>query len=165
MSWDSRRKPEYPERTHAEHANSTQKSPTMVDKMWSTPNNLPVTFIHSRKQLCEVLWSNVRLVLLPRVTIITPQHDQLPLFPPHWTKMRDLHNHRTLRKQSIIIFVKLVHNLRKKEEKTFDLSPSLLQKNPKPTQGTEPQQVRPPPVGWPAPHPLPWVEDRPVCVF
>lgn len=34
-----------------------------------------------------------------------------------------------------------------------------------PTRGTEPQLVRPPPAGWPAPLPPPWVEGRPACAF
>lgn len=55
------------------------------------------TFIHSSKQLSEVFWSGVRLVLFPRVAIVTSQHNQLPLFPPHGTKMRNLHDHRTER--------------------------------------------------------------------
>lgn len=44
---------------------------------------LALTFVHSRQQLGEVFWSEVKLVLLPRVSVVAPQHDQLPLFPAH----------------------------------------------------------------------------------
>ena len=69
-------------------------------KCWTALNNLSFTFIHSSKQLSEVFWSGVSLVLLPRVTIVTPQHDQFSLLPPHGAKMRDLHNHRTERENA-----------------------------------------------------------------
>lgn len=66
-------------------------------KYWTIMNNWSFTFIHPSEQVSEVFWSGIRLVLLPRVTIVTPQHNQLPLFPPHGPKMRDLHNYRTKR--------------------------------------------------------------------
>lgn len=55
------------------------------------------TFVHAVEQITELLWSVVRLMFLPRVTVIAAQHNQLPLLPPHGAKMRDLHNHRAAR--------------------------------------------------------------------
>lgn len=60
------------------------------------------TFIHSSEKISQVFCPDLRLVLLPCVAVIAPQHNQLPLLPPHGAEMRDLHYDGTgTRKSSV----------------------------------------------------------------
>lgn len=63
------------------------------------PSALFSTFIHASEQLHQVFLSGVKLMLLPRVAVVAPQHNQLSLSAPHGTKVRDLYDHRTLEKK------------------------------------------------------------------
>lgn len=55
------------------------------------------TFIHAIKELMEILSFAIIKMLLPGLSILTPQHDELALIPPHGSEMRDLNNHRAVR--------------------------------------------------------------------
>lgn len=52
------------------------------------------TFIHPAEELIEVVGLTVVQVLLPGLSVLAAQQDQLSLVASHRAKMRDLHYHR-----------------------------------------------------------------------
>lgn len=88
--------------------------------MWTGKDNNSVvfnhhhhfTFIHAIEELIEVFSFAVIMMLLPGLTIFASEHNELSLFPSHGPKMRDLHNHRAVKKHCRPLSVEL-HRLKK----------------------------------------------------